>query len=143
MSARKKLLLVCYGNMIRSQMAEGFACEMGDAFLDVYSAGVSPTGQVSQEAILVMREKGIDISRHHSKGFDEVPLFEMDYVVSLTDISAKTMCPPGFKGVVMDRMIRDPVGESIERYRTCRDEVERVVHEIVQQIWRGGAIDKD
>ena len=91
--SRQKVLFVCFGNMIRSQMAEGFAREFGDAFLDVYSAGVSPMGVVSEEAIQVMGEKGIDISGHRSKGLTEVPLSEMDYVISLCDVPAATLCP--------------------------------------------------
>ncbi len=124
--------------MIRSQMAEGFAREMGDAFLDVYSAGLSPAGSMSLETIAVMREKGIDISGHHSKGLGDVPLSSMDYVVSLTDVPAKDFCPPGFAGTTVDRSIRDPLGESLERFRITRDAIEEAVREIVEEIWRHG-----
>jgi arsenate reductase len=140
---REKILFVCFANMIRSQMAEGFAREMGDAFLDVYSAGVNPMGSVSQEAIAVMQEKGIDISRHYAKGLDEVPLSDMDYVVSLTDIPAKTMVPKGFKGTTFDRTVRDPLGEPLERFRNTRDAVEQVVREIIEEIWRQSGSQRD
>lgn len=140
---RKKILFVCFGNMIRSQMAEGFAREMGDAFLDVYSAGLSPAGSVSLESIAVMREKGIDISGHHSKGLDDVPLASMDYVVSLTDVPAKDFCPPGFAGTTLDRSIRDPLGQSLGRFRITRKAIEEVVREIVEAVWRQSGSQQD
>jgi len=57
-SGKKKVLFVCIGNMIRSQIAEGFARHGGSAFIETYSAGVKPAGVVSEEAVTVMREKG-------------------------------------------------------------------------------------
>ncbi|MDH3215678.1 MAG: arsenate reductase ArsC [Candidatus Krumholzibacteria bacterium] len=137
-SERTKILFICFGNMIRSQMAEGFGRSYGDAFLDVYSAGLHPTGVVSAEAIQVMREKGIDISGHHSKGIDDVPIEEMDIVVSLTGHAAADICPPSFTGSTVDWKIDDPVGQHFERFRTARDEIEARVRELVETIWKTG-----
>ena len=135
-STRKKILFVCYGNMIRSQMAEGFAREHGDAFLDVYSAGVHPTGVVSEEAIQVMEEKGIDIAGHYSKGLEDVPVGDMDYVISLTDLRAEDMCPPSFEGTTLNWNIRDPIGKPFKHFRTTRDDIEERVRKLIQQIWK-------
>ncbi len=140
---RKKLLFVCYGNMIRSQMAEGFAREFGDAFVEVYSAGVRPTGVVSEEAIHVMQEKGIDIAGHRSKGLGDVPVGEMDYVVSLTNYPAKEMCPPSFQGTAIDWGIDDPIGKPFGHFRVTRDEIEARVNELIQQIWQQGGESED
>jgi arsenate reductase len=140
---RTKVLFVCYANMIRSQMAEGFARDLGDAFIDAYSAGVNPTGQVSEEAIEVMREKGVDITAQHSKGLGEVPVDEMDYVVSLTNRSASDMCSPAFEGVTLDWDIRDPVGEPIDQFRASRDDIENKVRDLIQRIWQDGGSAKD
>ncbi len=65
----RRILILCTGNSARSQMAEDlFRHESGDQF-EVFSAGTKPT-QVRAEAITVMNEIGIDISRHHSKSID-------------------------------------------------------------------------
>ena len=140
---RVKILFVCYANMIRSQMAEGFAHDLGDAFVDAHSAGVNPTGQVSEEAIEVMREKSIDITAQHSKGLDDVPVDEMDYIVSLTNRSASDMCSPAFEGVTLDWDIEDPVGEPIDQFRIARDDIEERVRDLIQRIWQDGGSSKD
>ena len=140
---RTKVLFVCYGNMIRSQIAEGFARDRGDAFLDVYSAGVNATGVVSDEAILAMEEKGIDITGQHSKGLDDVPVGKMDYVVSLTDTPAADMCPPSFTGKTIDWDVADPVGRSYEYFRATRDDIEARVRDLTQQIWQSGPSAED
>ncbi|MCK5406858.1 MAG: arsenate reductase ArsC [Candidatus Krumholzibacteria bacterium] len=140
---RTRILFVCYANMIRSQMAEGFARDLGEAFIDAYSAGVHPMGQVSEEAIEVMQEKGIDITAQHSKGLREVPIDEMDYVVSMTNRSASDICPPGFEGVALDWDIQDPVGEPVDRFRMTRDDIEGKVRDLIQRIWQDGGSSND
>lgn len=70
----KTILFVCVENSCRSQMAEGFAKAYGSGKVRAFSAGSRPSGIVNQDAILVMNEEGIDISRQESKGFDQLPL---------------------------------------------------------------------
>jgi protein-tyrosine-phosphatase len=58
---KKRVLILCTGNSVRSQMAEGLLKhDAGDRF-EVESAGTKP-GRVRLEAIAVMKELGIDIS---------------------------------------------------------------------------------
>lgn len=112
-------------------MAEGFARELSRGSIDVWSAGVAPSGRVSEGAVQVMAERGIDISAHKSKGIEAVPIKEMDWIVSLGEVSASVVAPRGFAGRVEDWRVRDPVGESLEMYRDVRDEVERLVRELI------------
>jgi arsenate reductase len=72
-------------------MAEGLLREMAVEMFDVASAGVSPS-HVRPEAIAVMREIGIDISRHRSKSVDEFINQEFDYVITVCD-NAREQCP--------------------------------------------------
>jgi arsenate reductase len=62
-SRKTKVLFVCIGNMCRSPMAEGFARDKGADVVESYSAGLHPTGVVSEDAILMMEEHGVDITR--------------------------------------------------------------------------------
>ena len=78
-------------------MAEGLATRLGGDRIEAYSAGTFPAGVVMRPAVEVMREKGIDISRHYSKGLDEVP-GPFDLVITLCD-SALQSCPAVFMKV--------------------------------------------
>lgn len=91
MTEKKRVLILCTGNSARSQMAEGLLRQdAGDRF-EVASAGVDPS-QVRPQAIVVMREVGIDISSHHSKSVDEFTGREFDYVITVCD-NANENCP--------------------------------------------------
>jgi arsenate reductase len=87
-----KVLFVCIANATRSQMAEGWAKTLNPDRLDVYSAGVRPLGRVSQRAVRVMAEVGVDIGDQWSKGLDAWPGVVFDYVVVLCD-HADELCP--------------------------------------------------
>ncbi len=65
-----KIMFLCTGNSCRSQMAEGFAKELGKGFIEAHSAGLNPAG-VNERAVKVMKEIGIDISQQKSKPIDE------------------------------------------------------------------------
>jgi arsenate reductase len=91
MSNKKRVLILCTGNSARSQMAEGLLRHDGGEGFEVFSAGVEPS-HVRPQAIEVMREIGIDISRHCSKSFDEFLGQEFDYVITVCD-NANERCP--------------------------------------------------
>jgi protein-tyrosine-phosphatase len=76
-------LFVCVENSCRSQMAEAFTRLHGGPGVEVYSAGARPSGRVHPKVIEAMREHGIDLSGHRSKGLSEVPDVEYDAVVAL------------------------------------------------------------
>src|SRR5262245_60785915 len=91
MPDKRRVLILCTGNSARSQMAEGLLRhDAGDKF-EVASAGTTP-GYVRPEAIQVMQELGIDISRHRSKSVDEFAGEKFDYVLTVCD-HAKESCP--------------------------------------------------
>jgi len=94
-----KVFFICTGNSARSQMAEGLANHLGGGRIEAHSAGTMPAG-VSGYAVAVMRERGIDISRHFSKRIDEVP-GPFDLVVTLCD-SAAMLCPVSVRAYPME-----------------------------------------
>jgi arsenate reductase (thioredoxin) len=88
---KKRVLILCTGNSARSQMAEGLLRhEAGDRF-EVFSAGTHPT-TVRPEAVVVMRDLGIDISHQWSKSVDEFTGREFDRVITVCD-AANEACP--------------------------------------------------
>jgi arsenate reductase len=86
-----KVMFLCTGNSCRSQMAEGFARELGRGVLESFSAGLIPC-YVHPRAIEVMNEVGIDISQQESKAIDDQLLKQMDLVITLCE-HADAACP--------------------------------------------------
>ncbi len=87
----KRILVLCTGNSARSQMAEGLFRHEGRGEYEIESAGTKPSC-VRPEAIVVMRELGIDIAGHRSKSVDEFAGQRFDYVVTVCD-NARDTCP--------------------------------------------------
>src|SRR5277367_2373179 len=91
MNAKKRVLILCTGNSVRSQMAEGLLRHDAGERFEVESAGTKPS-TVRPEAIAAMRELGIDISGHRSKSVEEFDGQHFDYVITVCD-NAKEACP--------------------------------------------------
>ncbi len=130
MSTRSwSLLFICVGNACRSQMAEGFARALEIKDLVVYSAGSHPAGFVAREAILMMKEKGIDLSSHYSKGVDQVPDIEYDFAITM---GCGDYCPTVKAKKRLDWEIPDPIGRSPDFFRQVRDEIEQKVRKLLR-----------
>lgn len=93
----KKILILCTGNSCRSQMAEGFL-KAFDNNLTVYSAGTKASKQVHPNAIKVMTELGVDLSKNYPKKVDEFLKEEFDFVISVCG-HAQENCPIFFGNV--------------------------------------------
>jgi arsenate reductase len=111
-------------------MAEGFLKSF-DKSLDVHSAGTKPANRISQKAIAVMKEKGIDIINGVPENVENYINESFDFVITVCD-NAKETCPV-FLGNVKERLhigFEDPAEahgteeEVINFYRKIRDEIE-------------------
>ena len=80
---KRSILFVCVANSCRSQMAEAIAKSLAGDQWEVQSAGSHPSGRVHPVAIAAMKELGLDLSGHRSKGLEELPAREWDYVVTM------------------------------------------------------------
>jgi protein-tyrosine-phosphatase len=130
----KGVLFLCVANSARSQMAEGIARSLVPPELGVWSAGSNPT-RVRPEAIAVLREIGIDISGHRSKGVSEIPAAEIDTVVTLC---AEEVCPLFFGNA--ERLhwplpdpaaVDGPEETRLAAFRETRDELRRRIEALV------------
>ena len=57
----------------------------------VYSAGIETHG-VNPKAVSIMKEDGIDISKHTSNHLDEYKNIDFDFIITVCD-NAKENCP--------------------------------------------------
>lgn|SRR5574341_854262 len=131
----KRVLVICTGNVARSQMAEGLLRHLGGDRVEVFSGGLFPS-YVRPNAITVMKEIGIDISRHRSKSINEFLDTQFDYVITVCD-SAAQHCPtfPG-QAERIHWSIPDPVvtgneEAQLEAFRAARDDLKSRIEEFV------------
>ena len=120
------VLFVCTGNAARSQMAEGWLKNLNSDF-SVISAGTKPEG-VSEIAIKVMKEIGIDISNHTSDNLNDVDWQGADFAITLCG-SANETCVSMPWPETCKRLhwpIKDPVSE--DEYRNARDEIKQKIN---------------
>jgi len=127
----KRVLFVCIENSCRSQIAEGFARELGQGVIEACSAGSRPSGKVNPDAVKVMAEVGIDIAGNQSKGFAELPVKQFDWVVTMGCGDACPLIPAEHR---LDWKIDDPKGRDLEFFRKTRDTIGRHVKDLVQKI---------
>ena len=123
-------LFLCVANSARSQIAEGLARELFGKLVRVQSAGSQPS-HVNPNAIVVMREIGIDIGAQRSKSTSEIDPGSVQVVITLC---AEEVCPiwPGklarLHWPVPDPATSDPAvtpEAMLARFRTARDELRR------------------
>ena len=124
-----RVLILCTGNCVRSQMAEGLLRHLGGTAYEVHSAGTRPNGYVSPLAIEAMRELGLDISAHRSKSTAEFEGQHFDTVITVCDSAAED-CPvfPGAPQLI-HWSIWDPGAatgsheEKLAAFRRVRDDL--------------------
>ena len=136
MAEAEKVLFICTGNSIRSQMAEGLLRALGGEKWKVQSAGTI-SSYVHPLAIRVMEEIGIDISQQTSKSLDKFLNETFDYIITLCD-NAAASCPvfPG-QGKRLHWPIEDPIGaigsteERLVLFRRTRNEIKKRIEEFL------------
>jgi arsenate reductase len=127
----KTVLFLCTENSCRSQMAEAFAKVLGTGVIEACSAGSSPSGSVNTLAIAVMKEKGIDISDARPKGFKDLPVNRVDYLVTM---GCQDVCPVFSTTKQVEWKLPDPKGQPVEFFRCVRDDIEKKVKELIETI---------
>ena len=134
----KRILVLCTGNSCRSQIAEGYLRYYAKDKAEVFSAGIESHG-VNPKAITVMKEDGIDISKHTSNNIREYHNINFDYVITVCD-NAKEQCPvfPS-KAKQFHHNFPDPAkatgteDEIMQQFRKVRDEIKKFCEEFVAQ----------
>jgi protein-tyrosine-phosphatase len=125
------ILFLCVHNAGRSQMAAGWAKKLGGDRVDVFSGGSEPADQVNQAVVTAMAEVGVNIS-------GEIPQPWADEIVRAADVivtmGCGDACPlyPGKRYV--DWELDDPFGKTVEEVRPIRDELERRVRGLLDEL---------
>ena len=120
-----KVLFVCVQNAGRSQIAEALYARAGGS---ARSAGTAPAERVHPEVVEAMREVGVDLADRVPHRLDEADVEWADVVVTM---GCGDACPvlPGTR--YLDWDLPDPSGKPLEEVRALREEIGRLVNELV------------
>ncbi len=93
---KPKLLFLCTGNSARSQMGEAFLRAYAGEHFEVFSAGLSPKGEIHPVVRKVMREIGLTMEGQTPKNVSDF-LGKMVFAYTVTVCgNAEEQCPRVF-----------------------------------------------
>ena len=128
---KTRVLFVCIGNAVRSQMAEGFARTYGNDVLEAYSAGVAPASALAALTKKVMLERGIDLARHFPKSIYEAPGSPWDVVVNMSGapLPRHILAAPA-----REWKVRDPISEPAPAFVETAALIESLVMGLILEL---------
>jgi arsenate reductase len=129
----KKVMFICQKNSSRSQMAEGFAQNLGKGKVEVFSAGFEAS-QVQPEVIEVMSEVNIDLSNYTSNTLSEFNSEDYYAVISLCGCKINLPTEWLIQQVFEDWEVEDPENKSLETFRRVRNEIKELVFNFIDRL---------
>jgi arsenate reductase len=125
------VLFLCTHNAGRSQMALGFFTHLAGDQAVAWSGGSEPEAAINPSAVAAMAERGIDISGEYPKPWTDEIVRAADVVITM---GCGDACPvfPGTRYEDWD--LGDPAGLAVEQVRPIRDDLERRVRHLLDQI---------
>lgn len=133
-----RVLFVCLHNAGRSQMSRAFFERHAAGRHQADSAGTIPAGRVHPVVVDVMREVDIDIADRVPQRLTAELAQWADVVVTM---GCGDQCPyiPGTRYV--DWELDDPAGQGPDTVRRTRDDIERRVQALLEELGSPGAAD--
>jgi len=150
----RNVLFVCTGNVCRSPMAQGLFADLvrGRRDIEVTSAGIGAVGgqPPSTHSVEVMSEIGLDIKNIRSKPLMADVVRKADFIFVMTyghldsmlllfpSAAEKTFLLREFETdlPVMEREVSDPIGQSRETYRECREQIRAALPRLLDLVLR-------
>ena len=134
MSDNPQVLFVCVHNAGRSQMAAALLDRYADGRVSVRSAGSAPADSLNPAVVEAMREIGVDLTAEQPKLLTTEAVEASDVVITM---GCGDTCPvfPGKR--YLDWTLDDPAGLPVEQVRSIRDEIDRRVRTLVDELLGG------
>src|SRR4051794_4190652 len=135
-----EVLFVCVHNAGRSQMAAALLAHHAGARIAVRSAGTAPSDSINPAVLEVMAEVGIDLLALGAtpKKLTQAAVHASDVVVTM---GCGDECPLYLGKRYLDWQLDDPAGQGAEAVRPIRDEIDRRVCALIDDLL--GPIDDD
>ena len=131
MASTPTVLFLCVHNAGRSQMAAAFARRLGGDRVTVLSGGSEPAASLNPAVVAAMAERGIDITGERPRRWQDEDVRTADVVVTM---GCGDTCPyyPGRR--YEDWELEDPAGKPVETVRGIRDDIERRVAALLDEV---------
>lgn len=128
---RPEVLFVCVHNAGRSQMAAALLDHHARGRVAIRSAGSTPADGIDPSVVAAMNEFGIDLAKEFPKPLTTDAVEAADVVVTM---GCGDACPifPGKR--YLDWELPDPSGKPIEEVRSIRDEIDRRVDGLLDDL---------
>jgi arsenate reductase len=125
------VLFLCTHNAGRSQMALGFFTHLAADQAVAWSGGSEPEAAINPSAVAAMAERGIDISGEYPKPWTDEIVRAADVVITM---GCGDACPIFPSTRYEDWQVDDPAGQSLADVRPIRDEIERRVRHLLDEL---------
>ncbi len=125
------VLFVCLHNAGRSQMSQALFEQAAAGRHTASSAGTTPADRVHPEVVEVMRELGADLADRTPQKLTTELAEQADVVVTMGSGDA---CPYIPRRRYVDWDLEDPKGRPVEEVRATRDDIERRVRALVEEL---------
>ena len=137
---RRNILFLCEDNACWSQIAEAAAKHLAPPRTRIFSAGVKPSA-IPPHVVQAMQELGISMSGQKSKGLADVPIQDIDLVVSFGDVHRRCENLPRRAKVETWPVPAELESEktsaaSLSAIREERDEIDKRVFALFLDHWR-------
>ena len=115
-------------------MAEAIARGLGGDRVEVFSAGLAPTGKVADHALTVLEELGYPCHELCSKGLADVGVRDMDVIVSLAGPQALQLLPRNLGSRLESWPVVDPLGEDEDAFFATARYIEKKVRALLDEL---------
>ena len=135
-----RVAFVCVQNAGRSQMSAAFARREADRRnldVEVLTGGTDPADAIHPEVVEVMDELDVDLSGRDPR---EIPTDELESCRLVATMGCSTL-QLNADVDVRDWALPDPDGEDLDRVREIRDEVDRRVRDVFDELERETAVE--
>lgn len=127
----KTVLFACAENSFRSQIAEAYFNKLAPKEWTAISAGIRPAQKIHPNAIVLMREEGIDISQKKPQLL--TPELQAKAEVAVI-VCRSAECPVVYARHVEEWNIPDPAKMPLEKARKVRDVIKSKVLSLKKKI---------
>ena len=129
---RPEVLFIGLEGRGRSQMAASLAALRSKGAVNAHAAGTRANPETDANVAAALRELGVDLADIHPMPVTDEALAGADVIVTMGRSVGSVRIPPGARHD--DWRIGDPVGADLDEVRRIRDEIDRRVQALINEL---------